>query len=399
MKENAAFRLLAVLLLVATATVQAHEGDRRALRVMTQNMYIGADVTNIVNTTDINQLPLKVHQTFATVETSDFPVRARAFAEQVKDAHPDVIGLQEVSLIRVQEQSDFLQGNPQLATEVKADYLQIILDALAARGLHYKVAGLVSDIDQELPAFGDLNGSGIPQLYDIRLTDRDVILVRSRINVSNATSINYAASIYYPTPVGDVTYTRGAIAVDANIRGEDYRLVNTHLEVRYDDYVAVIQSLQMQELLGMLGSETRRVVLMGDFNNTLEEGPDTYLGLPTAYQQAGMAGFSDIWLSGGKGDGYTCCHSELLNNLDEPQTQRIDYLFVRNAADELPFSQVGKAKAYTFSEVTQNDTWYSDHDGVFARIRFEQDQGRHAGRDGDEHDAGRHRHHDDRRRH
>lgn len=396
MRKSTAFRLLAVLLLLITATVQAHEGDRRALRVMTQNMYIGADVSNIVNTTDINELPLKVHQTFATVDASDFPARARAFAEQVKDSHPDVIGLQEVSLIRVQEQSDFLIGNPQLATEVKTDYLQIILDALAARGLHYKVAGVVTDIDQELPALGDISGTGIPQLYDIRLTDRDVILVRSRIDVSNATPYNYLSSIYYPTPAGDITYIRGAIAVDANIRGEDYRLVNTHLEVRYNDYVAVIQSLQMQELMGLLGSETRRVVLMGDFNNTPEEGPDTYLGLPTAYQQAGIAGFSDIWLSGGKGDGYTCCHSELLNNLDEPQTQRIDYIFARNAADELPFSQVGKAKAYTFSEVTDNDTWYSDHDGVFARIRFVQDQRHHARHD--EHDGG-HRHHDDRRKH
>jgi endonuclease/exonuclease/phosphatase family metal-dependent hydrolase len=398
MREHIGVRLFGLLLLVATATAQAH--DRDALRVMTQNLYIGADVTNIVNTADFTQLPAVVHQVFATVGASDFPARARAFAEQVKDARPDVIGLQEVSLIRVQEQSDFFQGNPQPATEVKADYLQIVLHALAARGLHYKVAGVVDDIDQELPAFGDLDGDGVPGLYDLRLTDRDVILVRSRIEVSNVTPYNYAASIYYPTPAGDITYTRGAIAVDAQVRGQSYRLVNTHLEVRYDDNVAVIQALQMQELLGMVRDETRRLVLMGDLNASPENTPDTYWGLPTPYQQAQLAGLSDIWLSGGKGDGYTCCHSELLNDLDEPQTQRIDYIFVKNAVDEMPFSQVGKARAYTFSEVTGNDTWYSDHDGVFARIRFTPERRHERHRDDEDGERGGHghRHHQERQR-
>ena len=286
--------LVTLFLLVGAGLVQAHEAGNDPIRVMTQNLYIGADVTRIIDTPDVNQIPLLVHQAFAQVAASDFASRAQAFAEQVKDARPDVIGLQEVSLIRIQEQSDFFQGNPQLATQVRADYLQTVLDALEEKGLHYKVAGVVTDIDQELPAYGDLNGTGTPSLYDLRLTDRDVILVRSRVDVSNVTPHNYTYNIYYTTPAGDITYTRGAIAVDADIRGETYRLVNTHLEVRYSDDVAIIQALQMQELLGLLAGETHPVVLMGDMNSSSGDTRDTLAGLPTPYQQAQPAGIFNL---------------------------------------------------------------------------------------------------------
>lgn len=393
MRPRIRYRILALCLLAFAATSQAHERD--ALKVMTQNLYIGADVTNIANAPDVNQIPLLVDEAFRKVLASDFPSRAASFADQVMDARPDVIGLQEVSLIRIQELGDFLQGNPTPATEVREDFLQIVLDALESRGLHYKLAGVSNEVDSELPAFGDLDGDGVPSLYDLRLTDRDVILVRKSVKVSNVTPYNYYTKIYYPTPLGNIDYTRGAIAVDAKVRGQSYHLVNTHLEVRYDDNIAVVQALQMQELLGMLGDDRKRLVLMGDMNTTPTDTPDTYLGIPTAYQQAVGFGLSDIWLSGGEGPGYTCCHSESLNNLDETQTQRIDYIFVRNAADELPFSQVGKARAYTFSEVTRNDTWYSDHDGVFAKIHFVPSRGhRERGDEGEDHHH-RRGHHDD----
>lgn len=100
------YLLVAWMTMAITAAAYADGFRNDPIRVMTQNLYIGADVTRIVDAA-YDQIPAVVHQTFAQLSASDFASRERTFAEQVKDARPDVIGLQEVSLIRIQKQSDF----------------------------------------------------------------------------------------------------------------------------------------------------------------------------------------------------------------------------------------------------------------------------------------------------
>ena len=68
--------------------------------------------------------------------------------------------------------------------------------------------------------------------YDVRLTMRDVILVKKRadLRITNRSRANYKADIAVPTPSGTLTSTRGWAAVDARLRGRRFRFVNTHLE-------------------------------------------------------------------------------------------------------------------------------------------------------------------------
>lgn len=358
------------LLIMGTGQVQADGGGYDKLKVMTQNLYVGADVQRIVNAQTPEEIPLLVAQTFSIIDGSDFKSRARTFALQVKDSKPDVIGLQEVALIRYQAQSDYFIGNPQMAEDVRHDYLSDVMRALAEQGLHYKIAGMVTNIDQELPAFGALDGSNIPTLYDVRLTDHDVILVRDKVTVSEVTPYRFNTNLIYPSIVGDIEYQRGAIGITVRVRGEDYRIFNTHLEVRYNDQVAAVQAIQMQELLGLLVSESRASVVMGDLNSAPEHSADVVYGFPTPYQQMAMAGYTDVWAKGGRGNGLTCCRSELLNDFDLALTERIDYIYIRSAQGRDDFATAGKASVETLSDITNDGFWYSDHDGLYARIKL-----------------------------
>ena len=358
------------LLIIGVSPAQADERESGKLKVLTQNLYIGADMQRIVVAQTAEEIPLLVAQAFSIIDDSDFKSRAKTFALQVKDNKPDVIGLQEVSLIRYQAQSDYFIGNPQLAEVVRHDFLADVMDALSEQGLRYKVAGSVTNVDQELPAFGAIDGSNIPSLFDVRLTDRDVILVRENVTVSEVTPYNFNYNLIYPSIVGDIEYKRGAIAVTARVRGEDYRLVNTHLEVRVNDQVAAIQALQMQEIQALLAAENRAIVVMGDLNSDPAHTPDVIYGFPTPYQQMALAGYVDVWDKGGRGTGLTCCRSELLNDFDLSLTERIDYIYTRSASDNASFAVAGKAKAETLSDITDGGLWYSDHEGLYAKIKM-----------------------------
>jgi hypothetical protein len=123
------------------------------------------------------------------------------------------------------------------------DYEQILLDALAARGEHYRAAS-VSRNFQSPPV--PLAGGGVA-----RFTDRDVVLVRagepaSAVAVSNPRSGLYQARIPLPNPLlGNLSVVRGWAWVDVKVRGKSFRFVDTHLEA----FSAAVRAQQAVELV------------------------------------------------------------------------------------------------------------------------------------------------------
>ena len=108
-----------------------------------------------------------------------------------------------MSLIRTQCPDDIIlpPGNPAPnASDVYADYLDILMTALHARGLDYEIAATVTDVDVELPVanLGLLPGCPSP-LFDARLTDRDVTLKRADVETDFAVSGNFLANLPVPT--------------------------------------------------------------------------------------------------------------------------------------------------------------------------------------------------------
>ena len=106
---------------------------------------------------------------------NDFHVRVAGIVNEIVANRPDLVGLQEVSTLRLQSPGDLIVGGTTPANDVVIDYLQVLMEALAdKRGAHYAVVCVATNLDAELPML-DLATGGID---DVRVTDHDVILAR-----------------------------------------------------------------------------------------------------------------------------------------------------------------------------------------------------------------------------
>ena len=327
------------------------------LVVMTRNLYVGADIFRVVEADPLLVVPT-IAEVYATVVQTNFAERAEVLADEVLLHPPHLIGLQEVSLVRRQSPGDILFGNPEPATDIDMDFLQMYLDALASRGLNYSVVASVENADIELPLLAPTS------FDDIRLTDRDVILARDDVTIGASQTGNYADNVVIEVSGFVINFNRGYAAVDATVDGREYRFVNTHLEVGGQP---TIQGLQADELIDILAAEALPIVLVGDFNASPTDPPEQ------AYARLAAAGFKDIWDERSVDDndpGYTCCHGETLDDLSSVFDERIDLVLVRAQ----PVTAFGLVDAVVVGGnpglVTPSGLWPSDHGGVVASFRL-----------------------------
>jgi len=366
---------LVMVPLAATAANSNSEGRPNGVgpvRTATYNLYLGADIFRVVEAavTDPDTVPVAVAQVVNIMMGTDFPERSVAIADQIAKTRPHLIGLQEVSLWRYQTPGDFFDGNPLPAEIVLYDFLEIFLAALADRGLHYEVAGVVQNADIELPMFVGFDGP-TPLFDDARLTDRDVILVQKGVQTSNLLAANYSDKVSLPIGPVVVEFLRGYVAVDAKVKGREYRFVNTHLEVAPNLLIPPVQSLQALELATVLATETKPIILVGDFNSSPEDIPTV---LPPPYWIMTAAGYVDTWTRrvGRPSAGFTCCQDELLTNEESELDERIDLIFVRNDTDFPAWPDLGPVKARVLGarerDKTPSGLWPSDHAGIAAKL-------------------------------
>jgi hypothetical protein len=98
---------LLAAVVVAGVVVPDRDGDRDGhedaqLTVLTQNLYVGTGVGEVFAASSEAELVAAGSRAWATQLASDFPTRAGALADVIAQAHPDVVGLQEVTLWRDQ---------------------------------------------------------------------------------------------------------------------------------------------------------------------------------------------------------------------------------------------------------------------------------------------------------
>lgn len=335
-----------------------------AVTAMTRNIYIGGDVDIVLGAADPNQIPVLVAQVFQQVQSTNFPERAMSLAREIAWTQPQVVGLQEVSLIRYQSPGDAVVGGTTPAVDTLYNYLGLLLRALRANGMHYKVAGIVQDTDIELPMIVSQNPL---KFDDVRLTDFDVILVRQDVRVSDVVAQNYQAKLVIPG--SGFAVLRGFVAVKAKIGHQVYRVVNTHLEPASNPAILPIQLAQARELLSFLQGETLPVILIGDFNSIAPDGE--------TYKLVLSQGYTDIWTENflrHDPDGYTYGHDADLLNPVADFYERIDYIFVRNESRFFRKPFIGPVFAIVVGDEDFNRTpsglWPSDHGGVAARFRL-----------------------------
>lgn len=342
---------LVVLLAVVAAGSQpapASAHDDNDLTVMTQNLYIGTDLAPVFGATSLPALFAAVQTGWANVQATNFPERANTIAAKVDKYDPDIISVQEATLLRTGP-----AFNPAPSTVVAYDYLQILVDALAARGLHYEVAAVVTGSDVELPT--------LTLGLDIRVTDRDALLVRSgphgrRVDVVASASANYVARVAIPTVAGPLALPRGWASLDVRTHGRVVRVIGTHLEV---DTSPVVQAAQAAELLAGPANTSMPVILAGDFNSAAAGT----IRLTPSYGMLRAAGFADSWSKAHPGrDGFTCCQAPDLLNALPTFDARIDLVMFRGRFD---VGEVRRIKARTLSGL-----WQSDHAGLVASLEL-----------------------------
>ena len=375
--------LITVFLTFSAVADERDDHGSGPIKVLTRNLYVGADLLRVVDVGSAEEIPVAVAETLQIIQQTDFPERARAIAKEIKRVQPDLVGLQEVSILRTQFPGDFFQGNPQPAEDVMYDYLDILLAELEKKGLHYKVAAIVQNADVEAPAYAGMDGSGNPLFMDVRLTDHDAILARKSIKIRNSTAENYLTKLQIPvTDNFTIEFTRGYTAVDARVRGKWYRVANTHLELPGPPPISLIPAMQAQELIGVLTQSPLPVVLVGDFNSSPDDQVDS-IGAVPPYMQLVMSNFADTWLHrfGRPSVGYTCCQDELLRNETSLLNMRIDHIFVRSPDGDPAVLNDALVLANTVGDKPKDKTpsglWPSDHAGVWSRIKFFNPRGFH----------------------
>ena len=327
--------------------------DTEPLTVMTYNVYVGADMLPLLGITNILEVPGAVADLYDKVIASDFPGRAAGIANIIKAHQPHIIGLQEISLIRTQSPGDRLTGG-ESAEEVVLDFLKIVMDALQAESLNYRVAAKVENFDVEMPM--SATGS-LAEYDDVRLTDYDVILAREDVVVSRPTQMSYTAM--FSVEELFVSILRGYVAVDATVSGVTYRVVNTHLEAFEESQaMATVRVSQTEELVASLQDETLPLILLGDFNTAAPDG--------AAYKILLDAGYVDVWQMDSEGTGNTCCQPGELKNEESLLSVRIDQIFVRNM--ELPTAVMTHTVGDKSADRLSIGLWPSDHAGVVAYL-------------------------------
>jgi endonuclease/exonuclease/phosphatase family metal-dependent hydrolase len=340
--------MAASLVLSSIGAARAADPGSVTIRVMTQNLSSGTDFSDLIGATSLPGFLAAVTATYNTIQASNPAERAAAVAREIARERPDIVGLQEVTILRT--------GATRPATTVQSDQLQLLLDALAALGLRYQAVAIVPNLDAEAP--GTLG-------FDVRITTRDVIIVRANLPVARVKPANlqieqYLARAAFSTPAGAIADPRGWASVDVKLQGQTFRFVTTHL-----DRNPAIALGQAAELVQSAGSTALPVILVCDCNAPPDNSADPSF---PAYKVMQDTGFVDAFRQAHPGlPGFTCCQDEDLRNTSSKLSIRIDLIQLRGPFQIQRVQLVGN---HPQTDRTPSGLWPSDHAGVVATLRL-----------------------------
>jgi hypothetical protein len=391
---------LGLCLMPGAADAAKKKKKRDTVKVMSQNLYIGFDLSNVLEPALAGEVERFADAAGAAVrdtQTNDFNVRARTIAQQIKKNKVDLAGLQEAALYRLEIPTDggapsILNPTGTYAQVPLIDYIDTLLDALNKKARSkrqcerfkekrpgkecyrgYKLVGLGTNVtlDAENPADLDGNNStGVdippddPRLFgidaDVRLTVRDALIVRKgagiKLRNTRGQSFSPTNTLSFSLLGGAVTIAlqRGWVSTDANVRGMKFHLVNTHLEA---ENAGTFREDQASELVAGPAAQPN-TVLVGDLNSdpSIPPGsdPDTDEDSNIAYNRIAAAGFAPL-----KGSFNTFGHAEILNNPnDNTFTEEIDWILTNSPS-------IRMTKSFLLNRFA-NGLWTSDHGGVLS---------------------------------
>jgi endonuclease/exonuclease/phosphatase family metal-dependent hydrolase len=372
----AAYLLLIVTVLVSVVPAPAGSkdiGGKRTLDTMTINLYIGTGTESVTSLDQgdpnyLYNLVEAVTGIYYELLASKPPVRIGAVADQIAARKPDIVAVEEATLLQVHPGDD-------KESYVVYDYLQILVAALNARGAHYAITSTSNEWDIAMPMlrldeYGSpvFDGGGNLVIDFVQQTDREAILVRTdlprrELTVSNPQNGNFINTL---DMIPGISLTRGWCSVDVSTRGQNFRYIAVHLE---EETAPKIQKLQVKELLRGPADTNMPVIVVGDFNSD-PIGRDG--AKAKAYKTMTEAGFTDTWGElhpRNPAGGLTWGHDEYLADPSVHFNRRIDFVFFRGANfDPISAEPIDIKIRHTMG---QPPFWASDHAAVFASLEID----------------------------
>jgi endonuclease/exonuclease/phosphatase family metal-dependent hydrolase len=363
--------------LIAAAVPAAASAKSPTVKVMTRNLYLGADLSPGTSATSLQALVDGAGTILKQVDANDFPVRAKGLAAEIRSQKPDLVGMQEVALWRTAPCTE--NPLPPKATTVKYDYLALLMKSL---GKGYRVAIAQPEFDFEVYADTDGNPAssapGCPLGSEIngRLTMRDVILAKRGVKTSKAKGAHYKTLLQEKPGGVPVNVTRGWTRVDAKVRGvRKFRFVNTHLEA-FDSTPAnltntgltlskgEVREAQAKELFARGGPATGRlpVVLAGDLNSDKSTVQD---GDRLAYEALRKGGFVERSTYHPLG---CCLNANVLSSTGGGKISDFDHK-VDHVMTSAP-KVVKLVRSGITGRSPVNGFWDSDHAGLWSLLRI-----------------------------
>jgi hypothetical protein len=116
------------------------QGVVRRIVALARNVYFGADVDRVVRallSPDMGDDLPELIGAITTLQTTAFPTRAEALADEIAASQPHFIGLQEITNLVV--------DIPEMRVDIDLEFLPILMAALNARGLNYVQAASVQN--------------------------------------------------------------------------------------------------------------------------------------------------------------------------------------------------------------------------------------------------------------
>ena len=345
-----------------TTEATSKNGEGSLLTLMSRNLCLGADTTVVLRALVEGPEILipAAREVWEQAQATDFRQRAVALVDEIEEARPDLIGIQEGV-----EVAHFRPGRAQVT-----DFVLVMGEELERRGLPYFFLTSQENTSVTLPL-----GPG----EEMRFTDRLAVIVHRDFPYSGFRKGTYRAT---QMPGGGIEMRRGWIRVDAEVEGVPFHFITTHLEIQP---FAGAQALQAKELLTeVVGDLEGATVMLGDFNSNAagSAGDPTWT---STYEEVLAAGFKDLWLLAnpeGVDPGLTCCHDVDLKNPVSAFDQRIDFMFWRPSGwmdggepakgpraflESLYVRTVG---ADPTKRTEPGGLWPSDHAGLVAELRL-----------------------------
>jgi endonuclease/exonuclease/phosphatase family metal-dependent hydrolase len=380
--------LIAVVSIVLVAPVAPANADVQPIKVMSRNLYLGADVG--VALAKIPNMPAAAQYMWGQVQKTDFSKRKMILAEEIRSEAPDVIGIQEATIWYCKahfwsSKTEVFNFTNELLDELDGDYIIASKDEVKANNPGFSIGPIpfltkVTDAKTFQPLFGQNDA-------DCGFQIGDALLIKKSLKqyVNQVGNSEYEA-VYKVVPTLMEIY-RGYSWADITMQGANVRFVTTHLESLWDENEVPKAADQARQLVKDLNSTKSPIVVIGDFNSDPRdprpknfpnpgEQPTASDKCPAgsttcnAYKVMKNAGFIDSGPDASDPSTYSWGMNALLTGPESKRfkaaqamgnkngfTDRLDYIFVKNGIKVLSSKMIGLTPTYG-----------TDHAGVVTEL-------------------------------